>query len=31
MLAEHWDALPDEAAKAGSRSGLQMFGTTFPE
>jgi predicted SnoaL-like aldol condensation-catalyzing enzyme len=31
MLAEHWDALQDEATKAESRSGLPMFGTTFPE
>ena len=31
MLAEHWDALQDEATRAESRSGLPMFGTTFPE
>src|SRR6202030_1256506 len=31
LLAEHWDALQDEATKAESRSGLPMFGTTFPE
>ena len=31
MLAEHWDVLQDEAIKAESRSGLPMFGTTFPE
>ena len=31
MLAEHWDVLQDEATKAGSRSGLPMFGTAFPE
>ena len=31
MLAEHWDVLQDEATEAGSRSGLPMFGTTFPE
>jgi predicted SnoaL-like aldol condensation-catalyzing enzyme len=31
MLAEHWDVLQDEATKAESRSGLPMFGTTFPE
>ena len=30
-LAEHWDVLQDEATKAESRSGLPMFGTTFPE
>ncbi len=31
MLAEHWDVLHDDATKAESRSGLPMFGTTFPE
>ena len=31
MLAEHWDILQDEATKDESRSGLPMFGTTFPE
>jgi predicted SnoaL-like aldol condensation-catalyzing enzyme len=31
MLAEHWDILQDDATKAESRSGLPMFGTTFPE
>ena len=31
MLAEHWDVLQDEATKAELRSGLPMFGTTFPE
>jgi predicted SnoaL-like aldol condensation-catalyzing enzyme len=31
MLAEHWDVLQNEATKAESRSGLPMFGTTFPE
>jgi predicted SnoaL-like aldol condensation-catalyzing enzyme len=31
VLAEHWDVLQDEATKAKSRSGLPMFGTTFPE
>ena len=30
VLAEHWDVLQDEASKAESRSGLPMFGTTFP-
>jgi hypothetical protein len=29
--AEHWDVLQDEVTKAESRSGLPMFGTTFPE
>ena len=31
VLVEHWDVLQDEATKAGSRSALPMFGTTFPE
>jgi predicted SnoaL-like aldol condensation-catalyzing enzyme len=31
VLAEHWDVLQDEAAEAESRSGLPMFGSTFPE
>jgi predicted SnoaL-like aldol condensation-catalyzing enzyme len=31
VLAEHWDVLQDEATKAQSRSGLPMFGATFPE
>src|ERR1700726_2505616 len=31
MLAEHWDVLQDEAAETESRSGLPMFGITFPE
>jgi predicted SnoaL-like aldol condensation-catalyzing enzyme len=30
-LAEHWDVLQEEATKAESRSGLPMFGTTFPD
>ena len=30
VLAEHWDVLQDEATKGESRSGLPMFGTTFP-
>ena len=29
-LAEHWDVLQDEATRAQSRSGLPMFGSTFP-
>jgi predicted SnoaL-like aldol condensation-catalyzing enzyme len=29
-LAEHWDVLQDEATKAGSASGLPMFGDRFP-
>jgi predicted SnoaL-like aldol condensation-catalyzing enzyme len=31
VLAEHWDVLQDEATEGESRSGLPMFGTTFPE
>ena len=30
-LAEHWDVLQDEATAAESKSGLPMFGDTFPE
>jgi predicted SnoaL-like aldol condensation-catalyzing enzyme len=30
LLAEHWDVLQDEATKEESKSGLPMFGTTFP-
>jgi len=30
-LAEHWDVLQDEAARAESKSGLPMFGTSFAE
>jgi predicted SnoaL-like aldol condensation-catalyzing enzyme len=30
ILAEHWDVLQDEATKAQSKSGLPMFGDTFP-
>jgi predicted SnoaL-like aldol condensation-catalyzing enzyme len=29
-LAEHWDVIQDEAAKAESQSGLPMFGDRFP-
>ncbi|WP_247435376.1 hypothetical protein [Bradyrhizobium sp. 139] len=29
VLAEHWDVLQDEAARAESKSGLPMFGDTF--
>jgi predicted SnoaL-like aldol condensation-catalyzing enzyme len=31
LLAEHWDVLQDEAARASSISGLPMFGDRFPE
>nr|WP_315591732.1 nuclear transport factor 2 family protein [uncultured Cupriavidus sp.] len=30
VLAEHWDVLQDEATEAESKSGLPMFGSTFP-
>ena len=30
-LAEHWDVLQDEVTRAGSASGLPMFGDRFPE
>lgn len=30
VLAEHWDVIQDEATKAGSKSGLPMFGSDFP-
>jgi predicted SnoaL-like aldol condensation-catalyzing enzyme len=30
-LAEHWDVLQDEVTAAESKSGLPMFGDTFPE
>jgi predicted SnoaL-like aldol condensation-catalyzing enzyme len=29
-LAEHWDVLQDEATAAESKSGLPMFGASFP-
>lgn len=29
-LAEHWDVIQDEVARAASRSGLPMFGNSFP-
>ena len=29
VLAEHWDELQDEAARADSKSGLPMFGDSF--
>jgi predicted SnoaL-like aldol condensation-catalyzing enzyme len=31
VLAEHWDVLQDEAARAESKSGLPMFGDRFAE
>ena len=30
LLAEHWDVLQDEATAGESKSGLPMFGDTFP-
>lgn len=30
LLAEHWDVLQDEVTRAQSKSGLPMFGATFP-
>ena len=30
VLAEHWDVIQDEATRAQSRSGLPMFGNSFP-
>ena len=30
QLAEHWDVWQDEATRAGSKSGLPMFGDRFP-
>ena len=29
-FAEHWDVLQDEATEAESKSGLPMFGNSFP-
>src|SRR5271163_646117 len=31
VLAEHWDVIQDEATKEQSKSGLPMFGTSFPK
>jgi predicted SnoaL-like aldol condensation-catalyzing enzyme len=30
ILIEHWDVIQDEATQEQSKSGLPMFGTTFP-
>jgi predicted SnoaL-like aldol condensation-catalyzing enzyme len=30
LLAEHWDVIQDEATAGESKSGLPMFGDTFP-
>ncbi len=31
LLAEHWDVIEDEASREQSKSGLPMFGKTFPK
>jgi len=31
VLAEHWDVIQDEATRESSKSGLPMFGDTFPK
>jgi len=31
VLVEHWDVIQDEATRESSKSGLPMFGNTFPE
>src|SRR5258708_11869136 len=31
VLVEHWDVLQEEVTKQESKSGLPMFGTSFPE
>ena len=31
VLAEHWDVLQDEAARAESKSGLPMFSDSFAD
>ena len=30
LLVEHWDVIQDEKTRAQSKSGLPMFGDTFP-
>jgi predicted SnoaL-like aldol condensation-catalyzing enzyme len=30
LLAEHWDVIQDETTHESSKSGLPMFGSTFP-
>jgi predicted SnoaL-like aldol condensation-catalyzing enzyme len=30
VMAEHWDVIQDEASRASSKSGLPMFGDSFP-
>ena len=31
ILAEHWDVIQDEATREQSKSGLPMFGKSFPK
>ena len=31
LLVEHWDVIQDEATQEQSKSGLPMFGETFPQ
>jgi predicted SnoaL-like aldol condensation-catalyzing enzyme len=31
ILVEHWDVIQDEATREQSKSGLPMFGDTFPK
>jgi predicted SnoaL-like aldol condensation-catalyzing enzyme len=31
VLVEHWDVIQDEATRESSKSGLPMFGDTFPK
>ena len=31
ILVEHWDVIQDEATREQSKSGLPMFGDTFPQ
>jgi len=31
LLVEHWDVIQDEATQEQSKSGLPMFGDTFPK
>ena len=31
VLVEHWDVIQDEATREQSKSGLPMFGDTFPK
>ena len=31
LLVEHWDVIQDEATQEQSKSGLPMFGDTFPQ